>query len=219
MDRVLLLGWSKEIIMTTKNFAVFKQTLAALCIGAPLSLFIPACAAESYETLDTELDMEEDAESTDQAYTASALKVRVSGVWKRVGCSGGTVAKANGSSDTWTIVDRRLKNQNGVYLHCAEGLPDGKTCQCVSGSGEAYHAITKADMNVDASQRVHGNSLSTTLAAKGTMYIFPNNAHEFCLGVNSSSEIFNKDGGDDGSHHESTHAGKCNEWCFGSGCP
>jgi hypothetical protein len=51
------------------------------------------------------------------------------------------------------------------------------------------------------------------------MYIFPNNGHEFCLVVGSNDIIENKDGGDDGSHHESTHKGKCNEWCFGDGCP
>jgi hypothetical protein len=216
----LLYRWSKESIMNIRFLGFFKHTLATLCIGAPLSLFVPACAADPSETTDLEMEEEdEELESTEQAATGSALKVRVSGVWKRVGCTGSTVPKANGSSDTWTIVDRKLKNQNGVYLYCGEGWPDGKKCVCSSGSSEAYHAITKADMNVHESKRVHGNMLTTTLAAKGTMYIFPNNAHEYCLGVNASSEIYNKDGGDDGNHHESTHAGKCNEWCFGSGCP
>jgi hypothetical protein len=216
----LLYGWSKESIMNIRVLAVFKHTLATLCIGAPLSLFVPACAADPSETTDLEMEeVDEEIESTEQAVIGSVLKVRVGTSWKRVGCSGGTVPKANGSTDTWTIVDRKLKNQNGIYLHCSEGWTSEKKCQCVSGGSEAYHAITKADMNVDASKREHGNSLSTKLAALGTMYIFPNNAHEFCLAVNSSSEIFNKDGGDDGNHHESTHAGKCNEWCFGGGCP
>lgn len=207
--------------MNTKHAAVLKQILAALCIGAPLSLFIPACAADPSETTDLEMeDDDEDIASTEQAATGSVLKVRVSGVWKKVGCSGvNAVPKAGDTSDTWTIVDRKLKNQKGIYLHCSEGWTSEKKCQCVSGGAEAYHAITEDDMNVDASKRVYGNSLTTSLAARDPMYIFPNNAHEFCLGVNSSSEIYNKDGGDDGSHHESTHANKCNKWCFGSGCP
>ncbi len=201
--------------MTLKSLAVFKQILAALCIGAPLSLFIPACAAESNDTV----DMEEDVDSAEQAVSSPAtLKVKVNGSWKSVGCSNG-VPKANGSSDKWVIDDRKLRNQAGSYLYCPEGQPDGKQCTCKAANFEKYHAITKADFDNHSSNREFGNSLTTALAAKGAMYIFPNNAHEFCLGVNASSVIFNKDGGDDGSHYESTHAGKCNEWCYGSGCP
>jgi hypothetical protein len=106
-----------------------------------------------------------------------------------------------------------------VYLFCDEGWADGRDCQCSRSSSEAYHAIAQADFNVSSGARKYGNGLTTSLAGRGPMYIFPNNGHEFCLVVGSNDIIENKDGGDDGSHHESTHKGKCNEWCFGDGCP
>ncbi len=146
------------------------------------------------------------------------LRVNVGGNWVSVGCGSGA-PRADGSSDKWEITDRKLRNQNGVYLYCAEGWADGRDCQCSSGSSERYHAVTQADFNAHSNTRKYGNSLTTTLAALGPMYIFPNNAHEFCLATGTNNIIENKDGGDDGNHYESTHKGKCNEWCFGSGCP
>ena len=146
------------------------------------------------------------------------LRVRVSGRWVSVGCDGDQ-PRANGSSDRWRLEDRKLKNQDGDYLFCDEGWADGRDCRCTSGSSEAYHAITQADWDVDAADRVHGNALTDRLTPKGPMYIFPNNAHEFCLSAGSGGIIENVDGGDDGRHHESTHAGKCDQWCMGDGCP
>jgi hypothetical protein len=146
------------------------------------------------------------------------LRVRVGGSWVSVGC-GGSAPRADGSSDKWLIIDRKLRNQDGVYLFCDEGWADGRACECSRRNSEGYHAITQADFNVADSARKHGNSLTTSVAARGSMYIFPNNAHEFCLAVGTNSVIQNKDGGDDGRHHESSHTGRCNEWCFGDGCP
>ncbi len=146
------------------------------------------------------------------------LRVLTGGKWVSVGCGSGA-PRADGSNDKWEITDRKLRNQKGVYLYCGEGWADGRDCQCSTGSSERYHAVTKADFNVADKDRKYGNMLTTTLAARGSMYIFPNNAHEFCLATGTNNIIENKDGGDDGSHHESTHKGKCNEWCFGSGCP
>ncbi len=147
------------------------------------------------------------------------LRVLTGGKWVSVGCGSGT-PRADGSNDKWQIVDtRKLRNQNGVYLYCGEGWADGRNCECDKGKSEAYHAVTQADFNVNDNQRKYGNSLTNTLAARGPMWIFPNNAHEFCLAVGSNNNIQNKDGGDDGSHNESTHKGKCNEWCLDGGCP
>ncbi len=146
------------------------------------------------------------------------LRVKVGSRWVSVGCASGA-PRADGGSDRWQIVDRKLINQNGVYLFCDEGWADGRDCQCSRSSSEAYHAIAQADFTVAASARKYGNGLTTSLAGRGPMYIFPNNAHEFCLAVGSNNIIENKDGGDDGNHHESTHKGKCNEWCLGDGCP
>lgn len=146
------------------------------------------------------------------------LRVQVGGRWVSVGCGSGA-PRADGSSDKWQIIDRKLRNEKGVYLFCDEGWTDGRDCVCSTGSSEGYHAIGRADFNVDASARTLGNALTENLTARGTVYIFPNNGHEFCLAVGSNNIIENKDGGNDGNHHESTHAGKCPQWCLGSGCP
>jgi hypothetical protein len=191
---------------------------AALLIAAPL---FAGCAPLDDELGDS-ADAEDYSDLEDQVTSAGNLRVKVGSAWVSVACKGnGTTPIADGTKDTWRILsDRRLINQKNLYLYCGEGWANGRNCQCSSSSSEAYHAITKADFNVDASDRKHENSLSTNLAAKGTMYIFPNNAHEFCLAVGPNKSIQNKDGGDDGNHHESTHKGKCNEWCFGSAsCP
>ncbi len=146
------------------------------------------------------------------------LRVKVGGRWVSVGCDNGE-PHANGSSDKWQIIDRKLRNQNGVYLFCGEGWPDGKYCQCSTGSSEAYHAVAQPDFNSADSTRQYGNMLKASVVeSQGSTYIFPNNAHESCLAVGANNIIENKDGGDDGSHNESTHKDRCNEWCFGSGC-
>ncbi len=156
--------------------------------------------------------------STDTGGGSGNLRVQVGGRWVSVGCGSGA-PRADGSSDKWQIIDRKLRNQKGVYLFCGEGWPDGKDCQCSTGSSEAYHAVAQADFNVADSARKYGNMLTESVAARGPLYIFPNNAHEFCLATGANNIIENKDGGDDGSHHESAHKGKCNQWCFGGGCP
>ncbi len=159
---------------------------------------------------------EEDVVSAEQAAEVfKLLRAKVGTSWVNVSCGG---------SNQWTITSgRKLKSagSGSVYLDCAESLTDGQSCACIASEAdaEAFHAITKADFNKKSSE-VSGNSLTQTLANKGPMYIFPNNAHETCVARSSGKTVVKNSGGS-GAHNESTHAGKCNEWCWGSGgdCP
>ena len=141
------------------------------------------------------------------------------GTWVSVSCDSGE-PRADGGNDIWRTSGRKLLNQDDVYLYCPESYRDGDDCRCSSSRSERFHAIAHDDFNVDASDRRYPNSLGSRVTERGPMWIFPNSGHEYCLSVGRNNNVIETvDGGDDRNHHESTHQGRCNEWCLAGGCP
>jgi hypothetical protein len=145
------------------------------------------------------------------------LKMRYKGgSWISVGCENGKPV-ANNSDTKWYRVKRQLRMEGSkIRLYCGES---NKPCKCSKTKAENFHGLSH--------DYQESNALSNAVDYPGGGFIFPNNGHQYCLGISDrqrpgeiESIRARPHGNKSHSHKKSGQDHKeCPVFCLGSACP